>query len=270
MTLAYFPGCSLEHSSAEFDRATRRLLAALSVETKDIPDWTCCGSSPAHMMDHLLAQALAARNLRQASLVGQEMLVPCPSCYQREKNAEVEIHKSDEFRAEVNEVLERPYTGQVHRVRSARVPDEVRGRGEDRRAGQGRPLAAQSRPLLRLPAGPSIRPDRRAGQRAAHDDGPAAAGRRRRRQVVELQDGVLRRQCGHAQDGDPAAAERQGHPSRLWRPARKPSWCVARSATSTWTSSRRRSTSTWAPTTRCPSCTCPRFWASPWASASTT
>ena len=113
MTLAYFPGCSLEHSSAEFDRATRRLLAALSVETKDIPDWTCCGSSPAHMMDHLLAQALAARNLRQASLVGQEMLVPCPSCYQREKNAEVEIHKSDEFRAEVNEVLERPYTGQV-------------------------------------------------------------------------------------------------------------------------------------------------------------
>ncbi len=113
MTLAYFPGCSLEHSSAEFDRATRRLLAALSVETKDIPDWTCCGSSPAHMMDHLLAQALAARNLRQASLVGQEMLVPCPSCYQREKNAEVEIHKSDEFRAEVNEILERPYTGQV-------------------------------------------------------------------------------------------------------------------------------------------------------------
>ena len=113
MTLAYYPGCSLQHSSAEFDRATRRLLAALSVETKDVPDWTCCGSTPAHMMDHLLAQALAARNLRQAALVGDEMLAPCPSCYQREKNAEVEIHKSDEFRAEVNEVLERPYTSQV-------------------------------------------------------------------------------------------------------------------------------------------------------------
>ena len=42
-------------------------------------------------------------------------------------------------------------------------------------------------------------------QRAAHDDGPAAAGRRRGRQVVELQDRVLRRQRGHAQDGDPAA-----------------------------------------------------------------
>jgi heterodisulfide reductase subunit B2 len=65
------------------------------------------------MMDHLLAQALAARNLRQATLVGTEMLAPCPSCYQREKNAELEIHKDDAFRAEVNEVLDRPYTGQV-------------------------------------------------------------------------------------------------------------------------------------------------------------
>ena len=78
-----------------------------------MPDWTCCGSTPAHMMDHLLAQSLAARNLRQAAEVGDELLAPCPSCYQREKNAEIEIHKSDAFRAEVNEVLDKPYTGQV-------------------------------------------------------------------------------------------------------------------------------------------------------------
>jgi len=113
MSLAYYPGCSLRHSSAEFDRSTRRVLAVLGVEYEDVPDWTCCGSTPAHMMDHLLAQALAARNLRQASEVGDELLAPCPSCYQREKNAEIEIHKSDEFRAEVNEVLDKPYTGHV-------------------------------------------------------------------------------------------------------------------------------------------------------------
>ncbi|MGI5940200.1 MAG: CoB--CoM heterodisulfide reductase iron-sulfur subunit B family protein [Thermoleophilia bacterium] len=113
MTLAYYPGCSLVHSSAEFDQATRRMLAALQVELKEVPDWTCCGSTPAHMMDHLLAQSLAARNLRQAALVGNEMLAPCPSCFQREKTAEVEIHKNDEFRAEVNQILDRPYTGRV-------------------------------------------------------------------------------------------------------------------------------------------------------------
>lgn len=113
MTLSYYPGCSLHKSSAEFDVATRKVLAALGVEVAEVPDWTCCGSTPAHMMDHLLAQALAARNLRQAALVGDEMLAPCPSCYQREKNAELEIHKDDAFRAEVNEVLDTPYTGRV-------------------------------------------------------------------------------------------------------------------------------------------------------------
>jgi len=113
MILAYYPGCSLRHSSEELDHATRQVLAALDVEFEEVPDWTCCGSTPAHMMDHLLAQALAARNLRQASQVSDELLAPCPSCFQREKNAALEIHESDAFRAEVNEVLDKPYTGQV-------------------------------------------------------------------------------------------------------------------------------------------------------------
>jgi heterodisulfide reductase subunit B len=113
MTLAYYPGCSLRHSSEEFDHSTRKVLDALGVEYKEVPDWTCCGSTPAHMMDHLLAQSLAARNLRQAAEVGDELLAPCPSCYQRQKNAEMEIHESDAFRAEVNEMLDKPYTGRV-------------------------------------------------------------------------------------------------------------------------------------------------------------
>jgi heterodisulfide reductase subunit B len=113
MTLAYYPGCSLHKSSAEYDVSVRKMLALLGVEVTEVPEWTCCGSTPAHMMDHLLAQALAARNLRQAALVGDELLAPCPSCFQREKNAEVEIHADDAFRAEVNAVLDRPYTGRV-------------------------------------------------------------------------------------------------------------------------------------------------------------
>ena len=113
MTLAYYPGCSLHKSSGEFDVSTRKALEVLGVEYREVPDWTCCGSTPAHMMDHLLAQSLAARNLRQAATVGDELLAPCPSCYQREKNAELEIHENDAFRAEVNEMLDAPYTGRV-------------------------------------------------------------------------------------------------------------------------------------------------------------
>ena len=113
MSLAYYPGCSLHKSSGEFDVSTRKVLGVLGVEYKEVPDWTCCGSTPAHMMDHLLAQTLAARNLRQAAEVGDELLAPCPSCYQREKNAQIEIHTDDAFRAEVNEVLDKPYDGKV-------------------------------------------------------------------------------------------------------------------------------------------------------------
>ena len=113
MTLAYYPGCSLQHSSEELDHSSRKVLEALGVDFKEVPDWTCCGSTPAHMMDHLLAQSLAARNLRQACEVGDELIAPCPSCYQREKNAAVEIGESDEFRAEVNEILDKPYHGNV-------------------------------------------------------------------------------------------------------------------------------------------------------------
>jgi heterodisulfide reductase subunit B len=113
MTLAYYPGCSLRHSSMELDQSSRRVLEALGVEFKEVPDWTCCGSTPAHMIDHLLAQSLAARNLRQAAEVGDEMVVPCPSCFQREKNAQIEIHKDDYLRAEVNKLLEKPYESRV-------------------------------------------------------------------------------------------------------------------------------------------------------------
>ena len=113
MTLAYYPGCAQQHSSEELGHSTCKVLDILGVDYKEVPDWTCCGSTPAHMMDHLLAQALAARNLRQAALVGDELMSPCPSCYQREKNAAVEINESDEFRAEVNEILDKPYSGKV-------------------------------------------------------------------------------------------------------------------------------------------------------------
>jgi heterodisulfide reductase subunit B len=111
--LAYYPGCSLRHSAEEFDSTTRTLLKALDIDVQEVPDWTCCGASPAHMTDHLLAQALSTRNLRQAALISDEFMAPCPACYQREKSAEIEVHADDEFRAEVNAVMDKPYTGNV-------------------------------------------------------------------------------------------------------------------------------------------------------------
>lgn len=41
-------------------------MKALGVELAELEDWSCCGSTPAHTVDHTLAAALAARNLRIA------------------------------------------------------------------------------------------------------------------------------------------------------------------------------------------------------------
>lgn len=130
--LTYYPGCSLRHSAEEFDVSTRLVLRALDVDFVEVPDWTCCGSSPAHMTNHLLAQGLAARNLRQAASVGDEMFAPCPSCYQRQKDAEVEIEADPAFRDEVNQVLDQPYQASVRVLTLPEVlmtkagPDKIR------------------------------------------------------------------------------------------------------------------------------------------------
>ena len=81
LTLAYYPGCSQTGTAAEYDRSSRACCAALGVELVDVPDWSCCGSTPAHTVDHVLAGALAARNLIQAELTGLDRVAtPCPSC----------------------------------------------------------------------------------------------------------------------------------------------------------------------------------------------
>ena len=83
------------------------------------------------------------------------MVAPCPSCYQREKNAAVEIHESDAFRAEVNEMLDAPYTGNVPSTTSSKCLIEKVGEETIAKLVKTDLLAAQGRAVLRLPAGPS-------------------------------------------------------------------------------------------------------------------
>ena len=63
LTYPYYPGCSQMGTSIEYDLSTRACCKALGIELIDIPDWSCCGSTPAHTVDHTLSAALAARNL---------------------------------------------------------------------------------------------------------------------------------------------------------------------------------------------------------------
>jgi len=88
---AYYPGCSGLGTSQEYDASTRRVCQVLGVNLIDIPDWSCCGSTPAHTVDHLLSSALAARNLALAEdLDVAAVITPCPSCL---TNLKAAVHR---------------------------------------------------------------------------------------------------------------------------------------------------------------------------------
>jgi len=121
LTLAYYPGCSQTGTAAEYDRSSRACCAALGVELVDVPDWTCCGSTPAHTVDHFLAGALAARNLLQAELAGfDRVTTPCPSCLAALRTASHHLAEKapaengapqdsgPNYRTEVERLLDRP------------------------------------------------------------------------------------------------------------------------------------------------------------------
>lgn len=108
LTYAYYPGCSGLSTSLDYERSTRAVCSALGMTLKDIPDWSCCGSTPAHTVDHVLSAALSARNLALAESMGvQSVLTPCPSCLTNLKVAGHRMEK-DDFKKEVNALLDHP------------------------------------------------------------------------------------------------------------------------------------------------------------------
>lgn len=111
---AYYAGCSLEGTAVEYDMSMRQVFKALGVSIREPEDWSCCGSTPAHTVDHLFAAALAARNLSIIEKMGTKTVtVPCPSCLSAFKRAHLGMTADESFKNEVNELLDEPYNGGV-------------------------------------------------------------------------------------------------------------------------------------------------------------
>ncbi len=80
--LGYYPGCSAEGTSKDFDASLREVLFRMGVSLQEIPDWNCCGASPGHVLREELGAALSYLNLLKANKAAlEEILVACPSCY---------------------------------------------------------------------------------------------------------------------------------------------------------------------------------------------
>ncbi|TRZ96208.1 MAG: disulfide reductase [Dehalococcoidia bacterium] len=91
MKVSYYPGCSLSGTAREYGESVEAVCRRLEVELHELTNWSCCGSSSAHVTNDMLAVALAARNLEIADRVGMDLVVPCAACYHRLKVAEKEL-----------------------------------------------------------------------------------------------------------------------------------------------------------------------------------
>lgn len=113
MKFAFFPGCSLQSTAWDFDKSTRAVCRALGIELQDVPDWVCCGSTPAHSSNASLATALPATNLQKASTLGLPVMAACASCYARLRTANSDLRESEEERQRVARITGKPYAGDV-------------------------------------------------------------------------------------------------------------------------------------------------------------
>ncbi len=85
MEYTYYPGCTLTGSAKELDESFRSSATKLGITLKELPDWTCCGASSAHMVDHFLEVALPAKDLLTAERMGRDVVAPCAGCHVRMK-----------------------------------------------------------------------------------------------------------------------------------------------------------------------------------------
>jgi heterodisulfide reductase subunit B len=107
MKVGYYPGCSMQGTSCDYAESMHAVAKALSIELDEVPEWNCCGSSPAHMIDHLLSVALPVSVLLKAKKAGMEqVMTPCAACYNRLAMGAHEIASSPATKAQVAKVLE--------------------------------------------------------------------------------------------------------------------------------------------------------------------
>ncbi len=108
MNIAYYPGCSAKGSSLDYELSTEAVCNKLGLVSREIPDWNCCGSTPAHAVSTELSAALSTRNLAQAVKIDADVIMtPCPSCLSNLRHAR-ERMQNPAFRERVNELLDEP------------------------------------------------------------------------------------------------------------------------------------------------------------------
>ena len=105
MRYAYFPGCSLECSSAAYDISVRAVADLLGIQLQEIDDWNCCGATEYFSQDELTASAVIARNLALVDPKFDQLVAPCAACFLYLKKTDHLMAEDPEMNAKINEAL---------------------------------------------------------------------------------------------------------------------------------------------------------------------
>jgi heterodisulfide reductase subunit B len=112
---AYYPGCSLHSTGAEYDVSFRAVCEKLGIDIKEIKGWICCGTSPAHCTSRLLSLALPFENLCLAEKMGMtDLVAPCAACFARLRTAIYEANEDPEIAGQISEALDKPLPKSVN------------------------------------------------------------------------------------------------------------------------------------------------------------
>lgn len=107
MKFSYYPGCTLHSTAVEYDLSARAVCKTLGIELVEVPGWACCGATSAHSVNELLAYALPAHTITNAT--ENSVAAPCAACYNRLRYTDVKLRQDTHLRTEVEKALGKPY-----------------------------------------------------------------------------------------------------------------------------------------------------------------
>ena len=114
MKVGFYPGCSLEGSSKEYSKSLFAVSEKCGITLEEIKDWSCCGASAAHSLNHDLSIALPARTLALAEKQGlSEIVIPCAACYGRLAASQQAILNDKAVLEKTEKYIDMAFTGNV-------------------------------------------------------------------------------------------------------------------------------------------------------------
>ena len=114
MRYAYYPGCSAASTARDLHASSIAVAHKLGIELIEPDGWSCCGATPAHQTNRILAASLPAFNLILAKEMGLDMVVNCAECFSRLKMTNYEVLNQPAIRQQIGAAVGCDYDGSVN------------------------------------------------------------------------------------------------------------------------------------------------------------